>query len=35
VCRAVSGALHPHKVLADRPAEAGRPLRRATIGDAV
>ena len=35
VCRAVSGALHPHKVLADRPAEAGRPLRRATAGDAV
>ena len=25
VCRAVSGALHPHKVLAERPAEGGRP----------
>ena len=25
VCRAVSGALHPHKVLAVRPATAGRP----------
>jgi hypothetical protein len=28
VCRAVSGALHPHKVLAERPAESGRPIRR-------
>lgn len=28
VCRAVTGALHPHKVLAARPAEAGRPSRR-------
>lgn len=28
VCRAVGGALHPHKVLAERPAEAGRPSRR-------
>ncbi len=28
VCRAVAGALHPHKVLAARPAEAGRPSRR-------
>ncbi len=35
VCRAVSGALHPHKVLADRPAEAGRPLRRATSDEPV
>jgi tRNA pseudouridine55 synthase len=26
VCRAVAGALHPHKVLAQRPAEAGRPV---------
>jgi tRNA pseudouridine55 synthase len=26
VCRAVSGALHPHKVLAARPAVAGRPV---------
>jgi tRNA pseudouridine55 synthase len=26
VCRAVQGALHPHKVLAERPAVAGRPL---------
>ena len=28
VCKAVTGALHPHKVLAERPAEAGRPIRR-------
>jgi len=28
VCRAVSGALHPHKVLAERPATAGRPDAR-------
>jgi len=28
VCRAVSGALHPHKVLAARPADAGRPTPR-------
>jgi tRNA pseudouridine55 synthase len=28
VCRAVAGALHPHKVLADRPATAGRPDAR-------
>ena len=28
VCRAVAGALHPHKVLAQRPAEAGRPVAR-------
>ncbi len=28
VCRAVTGALHPHKVLAERPAESGRPVRR-------
>lgn len=28
VCRAVSGALHPHKVLAARPADAGRPIGR-------
>jgi tRNA pseudouridine55 synthase len=28
VCRAVTGALHPHKVLAERPAEDGRPVRR-------
>ena len=28
VCRAVAGALHPHKVLAERPAESGRPVRR-------
>jgi tRNA pseudouridine55 synthase len=30
VCRAVAGALYPHKVLADRPAEAGRPVRHAS-----
>jgi len=30
VCRAVAGALYPHKVLAERPAEAGRPTRRVT-----
>jgi len=29
VCKAVSGALHPHKVLAERPATAGRPDPRA------
>ena len=34
VCRAVAGALHPHKVLAERPAEAGRPTSRASAGDA-
>jgi len=28
VCRAVSGALHPHKVLAERPSAAGRPSPR-------
>jgi tRNA U55 pseudouridine synthase TruB len=28
VCRAVAGALYPHKVLADRPATAGRPDAR-------
>jgi tRNA pseudouridine55 synthase len=28
VCRAVAGALHPHKVLAERPAENGRPAAR-------
>lgn len=28
VCSAVSGALHPHKVLAERPATSGRPDRR-------
>ncbi len=28
VCAAVTGALHPHKVLAERPAESGRPVRR-------
>jgi len=28
VCKAVTGALHPHKVLAERPAEAGRPVKR-------
>jgi tRNA pseudouridine55 synthase len=28
VCKAVTGALHPHKVLAERPATAGRPDRR-------
>ena len=33
VCRAVAGALHPHKVLAARPAEAGRPIAR--VVDAV
>jgi tRNA pseudouridine55 synthase len=26
VCRAVAGALHPHKVLADRPSIEGRPV---------
>ncbi len=31
VCRAVTGALHPHKVLAERPAESGRPARRAPV----
>jgi tRNA pseudouridine55 synthase len=35
VCRAVSGALHPHKVLADRPAESGRPVRRSRDAEAV
>jgi tRNA pseudouridine55 synthase len=29
VCRAVAGALYPHKVLAERPADSGRPVRRA------
>ena len=28
VCRAVTGALHPSKVLAERPAESGRPTPR-------
>ena len=28
VCTAVTGALHPYKVLAERPAEAGRPVAR-------
>jgi tRNA pseudouridine55 synthase len=28
VCRAVAGALHPHKVLAERPADGGRPAPR-------
>jgi tRNA pseudouridine55 synthase len=28
VCAAVTGALHPHKVLAERPADSGRPSRR-------
>jgi tRNA pseudouridine55 synthase len=31
VCRAVAGALHPHKVLAARPAESGRPARREVV----
>ncbi|OGO56543.1 MAG: tRNA pseudouridine(55) synthase TruB [Chloroflexi bacterium RBG_16_72_14] len=36
VCRAVSGALHPHKVLAARPVDAeGRHVRRAPVGEAV
>ncbi len=35
VCRAVAGALHPHKVLADRPAESGRPVRRSRDAEAV
>jgi hypothetical protein len=30
VCKSVSGALHPHKVLAERPATAGRPDPRVT-----
>lgn len=34
VCRAASGALHPHKVLAARPAEAGRPSPRRPAGEA-
>jgi hypothetical protein len=33
VCRAVSGALHPHKVLAERPAEGGRPAPRVPAGE--
>ena len=28
VCKAVAGALYPHKVLAARPSESGRPVRR-------
>ncbi len=32
VCKAVAGALHPHKVLAERPAESGRPVRRPAPG---
>jgi hypothetical protein len=36
VCRAVAGALHPHKVLAERPVDAeGRHLRRSPVGEAV
>jgi tRNA pseudouridine55 synthase len=36
VCRAVAGALHPHKVLAERPVDAeGRHLRRSSVGEAV
>jgi tRNA pseudouridine55 synthase len=31
VCRAVSGALHPHRVLAARPAADGRPAPRAAV----
>ena len=34
VCRAVAGALHPHKVLAERPAESGRPVAAASGGGA-
>ena len=34
VCRAVSGALHPHKVLADRPALDGRPVAARARADA-
>ena len=34
VCKAVSGALHPHKVLAERPAEAGRPMPRVVVAEA-
>jgi tRNA pseudouridine55 synthase len=33
VCRAVAGALHPHKVLAERPSTDGRPDRVARIED--
>jgi tRNA pseudouridine55 synthase len=33
VCRAVAGALHPHKVLAERPADSGRPSRREPAGE--
>ena len=35
VCKAVTGALHPHKVLAERPAEAGRPVKREAPAPAV
>ena len=36
VCRAVAGALYPHKVLAERPVDAeGRHVRRAPVGEAV
>jgi len=35
VCKAVSGALHPHKVLAERPADSGRPVRRAKAEEPV
>ena len=34
VCTAVAGALHPHKVLADRPATSGRPDPRPTADPA-
>ncbi|MCJ7711616.1 MAG: hypothetical protein MUQ32_12385, partial [Chloroflexi bacterium] len=34
VCRAVTGALHPHKVLAERPATSGRPDPRAVTDPA-
>jgi tRNA pseudouridine55 synthase len=35
VCQAVAGALHPHKVLAERPVDAeGRHVRRAPVGGA-
>ena len=33
VCRAVGGILHPHKVLADRPAVDGRPSGRTPADD--
>jgi tRNA pseudouridine55 synthase len=31
VCRAASGVLHPHKVLAARPSEGGRPTTRPAV----